>query len=285
MLGRIGKDAGSLLGIEIAPASLRLLHLARGKPSAWAVEPLPAGAVDNGQIANPETVAAALRRALSRSGVRQRRAAVALSAALVISKSVQLPAGLSDVEIDERLRQEAEQFVPFNLDEAALDFQLMGPSAVGSASVDVAFCACHQGALDGLEAALDLAGLYPRVVDIDSHVLARALGRRLSGPAAMLQIEPGWLVLHTFAPGHIGQRSEARATCSVEQLDRWLLAEAQMPEQLWLCGAEAAEGGLAEQLQQRLGIATRLFDPFDGSLGAAAPSLAIAYGLALRGDD
>lgn len=285
MLGRIGKDAGSLLGIEIAPSSLRLLHLARGKPCAWAVEPLPAGAVDNGQIAQPETVAGALRRAFSRSGARQRRAAVALSASRVINKTVQLPAGLSAVEIDERLRQEAEQCVPFDLEEAALDFQLMGPSAVGSGSVDVAFSACHQGALDGLEAALELAGLYARVVDIDSHVLARALGQRVSGPAAMLQVEPGWRVLHTFAPGHIGSRSEARAACPVAQLDRWLLAEAQMPEQLWLCGAEAAGGGLAEQLQQHLGIATQVFDPFAGNLGPAAPSLAIAYGLSLRGAD
>lgn len=289
MLGRIGKDAGSLLGIEILPASVRLLQLARGRPRAWAVEALPPGALVDGQVINHEAVAAAVQRAFSRSGAVHRRAGVVLPASAVINKTVRLPAGLGAHEIDERLRREAEQVIPFALEEAALDYQVMGPCRDDAGALEVAFCACHQAAVDNLEAVLELAGLTARVVDLDSHALQRALAPSLHGWAAMVQVEADALVFHLLSPGQVGQRSEIRLAAGgvqverlAEQIDRWLLADpAAVAERLWLCGAKAGEPGLAEQLQRRLGIPTQVFGQREG----LAPELAVAYGLALRGDD
>ncbi|CAK9891787.1 MULTISPECIES: type IV pilus assembly protein PilM [Pseudomonas] len=178
MLGRFGMDAGSLLGIEIAPPSIRLVQLHRRKGAwcvrAWALEPLPAAAMLDGWIADPEMVGQALKRALQRSGSRSRQAAVALPATRAISKLIALPAGLNDAEVAARLHDAAEQFIPFDLDDTALDYQVLEPTAGDATSVQVVVAACHRGLLDVLEAAFEVAGLSARVLEIDSHALQRA---------------------------------------------------------------------------------------------------------------
>ena len=176
MLGRFGMDAGSLLGVEIAPPSIRLVQLHRRKGAwrvrAWALEPLPAGAMLDGWIADPELVGQALKRALQRSGSRCRHAAVALPAARAMSKLITLAAGLDDAEVAAQVQDAAEQFIPFDLEDTALDYRVLESVAGDCLSVQVA--ACHRGLLDVLEAAFEVAGLSARVVEIDSQALQRA---------------------------------------------------------------------------------------------------------------
>ncbi|MFJ2546419.1 pilus assembly protein PilM [Pseudomonas sp. NPDC087612] len=176
MLGRFGMDAGSLLGVEIAPPSIRLVQLHRRKGAwrvrAWALEPLPVGAMLDGWIADPEVVGLALKRALQRSGSRCRQAAVALPAARAISKSISLPAGLADAEVAAQVHDAAEQFIPFDLEDTALDYRLQAPAGADAVSVQVA--ACHRGLLETLEATFEVAGLNARVLEIDSQALRRA---------------------------------------------------------------------------------------------------------------
>ena len=189
MLGRFGMDAGSLLGIEIAPPSIRLVQLHRRKGAwhvrAWALEPLPAGAMLDGWIADPEVVGQALKRALQRSGSRCRQAAVALPATRAISKLMTLPTGLSDAEVAAQVRDAAEQFIPFDLEDTALDYRVLEPPAGDAVSVQVAVAACHRGLLDVLEGTFEVAGLSARVLEVDSHALQRAT----TDDAATLQID------------------------------------------------------------------------------------------------
>ncbi|MBS7598894.1 pilus assembly protein PilM [Pseudomonas sp. RC2C2] len=189
MLGRFGMDAGSLLGIEIALPSIRLVQLHRHKGAwcvrAWALEPLPAGAVVDGWIADPEVVGQALKRALQRSGSRCRQGAVALPATRAISKLLTLPAGLGDAEVAARVHDAAEQFIPFDLEDTALDYQVLEPVAGDASSVQVAITACHRGMLDVLEATFEVAGLSARVLEIDTHAVQRAT----TGEAAVLQLD------------------------------------------------------------------------------------------------
>lgn len=289
MLRRFGKDAGSLLGIEITSSAVRLVQLqARGR-SVWAIEPLPSAAFVSGQVLEPETVAAALRQAVARSGASTRQAALALPASAVINRSLMLPAGLGEEAIDERLRSEIEPLVPFALDEAAVDFQIVGECPLDPGLVEVAFSVCHQAGIEALEATLELAGLRAWVVDIDSYALLRPIAHDSAGSSAILQVEVDGLVLHRQAGAALGTRGEIRnpgvvsPALILECMQRWLVDHQQAPpEKLWLCGSGANDDVLAEHLQQQLGVETAVFRGLPMAC-EVAPSLMLAYGLALRG--
>jgi len=150
MLGRMGKDAGSLLGVEIASDSVRVLQLRRLKGRyervAWALErfePFTAG--DWWQA--PDRVLAALSSAYRRSGSRQRRVAVALPASQVICKLWQLPPGQSEADLEAKLLADADRLFPFPLEELVMDFQVMGASQVQAGARDVMVAACRQAVL------------------------------------------------------------------------------------------------------------------------------------------
>ncbi|MDZ3994236.1 hypothetical protein PspTeo4_32240 [Pseudomonas sp. Teo4] len=176
MFGRFGKDAGSLLGVEITSDSVRMLQLQRRRGryqvAGLAVEPIePPSAGD--WLADPERIVSALRRAHQRSFSRQRRVAVAVPASQVICKVCQLPAGLTEAELEAHLLVDADQLFPFPLDDLALDFQVLGASQVEPGSFDVMVAACRQSTLDPLEALFLDAGLQLEAVEVDSIALQR----------------------------------------------------------------------------------------------------------------
>ncbi|TDF84980.1 type IV pilus biogenesis protein PilM [Pseudomonas sp. H9] len=305
MLGRLGKDAGSLLGVEITPPFIRLVqlrrHRGRYKVQAWALEPLPLTAMHNGWIGDPDQVGASLLRAVRRSAGTSRRAAIALPAGLLIEKLLTLPADLDDQALAEHLPAEAGQFVPFALEEAAIDFQAMGIDPQDPQRQRVLVAACHLASLDALQASLEVAGVHASVVEPDTHALLRAVQPSLVGGELLLQLEANSVVIHEQGDGPVSLHREIPLHCSgdvvqalVSAVDNYLLSSPGrvLPEQLLLCGAGVSGLHSPEQLQQRLGMAVQYVDPFKPMMLAAgldtevlkaqAPCLAVACGLAMR---
>jgi type IV pilus assembly protein PilM len=178
--GLFKKKTATLLGIDISSSSVKLLELSRQgdryRVEAYAVEPLPIGAVIDKNIAEFEAVGDALSRALTKARTRLRKAAVAVAGSAVISKTIEMDAGLCDDEMDSQLRVEADQYIPWPLDEVAIDFEVQGPCARHPGRVDVLLAACRKENVEVREAALALAGLTARVVDIEAHALERSCG-------------------------------------------------------------------------------------------------------------
>jgi type IV pilus assembly protein PilM len=174
MLGRFGRDAGSLIGIEIADGVVRVLQAGPGRQLRWAVEPLEPGAWSDPRAASRERVAHALARALAHAGIKGRRAAVALPAALVVERQLSLPVGLGEAETDRRLREALEPGVPFPIDDAALDYQVLGPCEKGPQAVRMRCVLCQQEDLEPYVEVLETGGLLPCVAEPDSLALARA---------------------------------------------------------------------------------------------------------------
>lgn len=308
MLGRFGKDAGSLLGVEITPPFIRLVQLRRyrGRPTvqAWALEPWPAAAMHNGWIADPELLGAALLRVVQRSAVQGRRVAIALPSALVIEKRVSMPTDVAEEVIGERLASDFAQFVPFALEDAAFDFQAVAPDPDDAQSQRILITACHMALLDVLHAGLECAGMRACVVEPDSHALNRVAQADGLQEGVLLQVEADALAFYEWGveplplrrevPGYVqGDYVQWLATA----MDNYLLSSPgrALPEQLLLAGAGVAEPHLPGQLQQRLGLQVRHFDPFkhlalapgleSSALMAQAPYLAVACGLAMREDE
>ncbi len=179
MLGLFTKKANTLLGIDISSTSVKLLELSRSgsryRVEAYAVEPLPPNAVVEKNIAELEGVGEALARVLAKAKTGARSVAVAVAGSAVITKTIEMEAGLSDDELENQLKIEADQYIPYPLEEVAIDFEVQG-SARTRERVEVLLAACRKENVEVREAALALAGLTAKVVDVEAYALERAYG-------------------------------------------------------------------------------------------------------------
>ncbi|HBO3575165.1 TPA: type IV pilus assembly protein PilM [Pseudomonas aeruginosa] len=169
MLGLIKKKANTLLGIDISSTSVKLLELSRSggryKVEAYAVEPLPPNAVVEKNIVELEGVGQALSRVLVKAKTNLKSAVVAVAGSAVITKTIEMEAGLSEDELENQLKIEADQYIPYPLEEVAIDFEVQGLSARNPERVDVLLAACRKENVEVREAALALAGLTAKVVE------------------------------------------------------------------------------------------------------------------------
>ena len=178
MFGLFKNKSKVLLGLDISSTSVKLLELSRAndryRVESYAVEPLPPNAVVEKNISDVEGVGEAIRRVLSRSKCSSRMAAVAVAGSAVITKTIEMDASLSDDEMENQITVEADQYIPYPLDEVAIDFEVQGLSEQNPDQVEVLLAACRKENVEMREAALDLGNLKPAVVDIEAHAMKRA---------------------------------------------------------------------------------------------------------------
>jgi type IV pilus assembly protein PilM len=146
----------------------------RFRVESYAVEPLPANAVVEKNITDVEAVGDAIKRVVSksRSGVKQ--VAVAVSGSAVITKVIQMDGGINEFEMEDQIALEADQYIPYPLDEVAIDFEVQGPSETNPDKVDVLIAASRKENVDVRQDALNIAGLTTKVVDVEAYALERA---------------------------------------------------------------------------------------------------------------
>ncbi len=167
-----------LLGLDISSTAVKLIELggSRGdmRVESYAAVGLPVESVVDKQVINPEAVSEAIKKALKMAGTRTKDTCVAVGGSGVITKTVPMPAGLREDELEQQIQLDAEQYIPFPLDEVGLDFHVLGPTADGRNSVDVLIAACRRDAIENRVAAVELAGLHCKIVDIEAHALENA---------------------------------------------------------------------------------------------------------------
>lgn len=178
MSGLFKKKSNVLLGLDISSTSVKLLELSRNggryRVEAYAVEPLPPNAVVEKNISDVEGVGEAIKRVISRSKAQTRHAAVAVAGSAVITKTIEMDAALSDEEMETQITVEADQYIPYPLDEVAIDFEVQGLSERNPEQVEVLLAACRRENVEMREAALQLGSVKPAVVDIEAHAMKRA---------------------------------------------------------------------------------------------------------------
>lgn len=171
-----------MLGLDVSSSSVKLVELGRNKAGQivlerCAIEPLERGWVTDGNIEKFDEVAEAVRRLVKKSGAKTRNVAMALPPSAVITKKIVLPGGLSDVELELQVEAEANQYIPFPLDEVSLDFCVIGPSATSTGDVDVLIAAARREKVQDIQGLAEAAGLKPLVVDVESYASRLAAGR------------------------------------------------------------------------------------------------------------
>ena len=171
-----------MLGLDISSSSVKLVELSRDKAGnlvldRCAIEPLERGWITDGNVEKFDEVAEAVRRVVKKSGTKTRHVAMALPASAVITKKIILPGGMNDVELESQVESEANQYIPFSLDEVSLDFCVVGPSTTSVGDVEVLIAASRKEKVQDRQGLAEAAGLKPIVVDVESYASRLATAR------------------------------------------------------------------------------------------------------------
>ncbi|GJM07937.1 MAG: fimbrial assembly protein [Lysobacteraceae bacterium] len=167
-----------LVGVDISSTAVKLLQLSqsgnRYRVEHYAVEPLPPNAVQEKNIVEVEAVGDAVRRAVQRSGTRAKHCAVAVAGSAVITKVISMPADLSEDDLEGQIQVEANQYIPYPLEEVSLDFEILGPMRDNPEMMEVLLAASRTENVDIRVAAVELAGLTAKVVDVEAYAMESA---------------------------------------------------------------------------------------------------------------
>ena len=178
----LGRKHGPLLGLDISSSSVKLVELSQAGGGEYVVErfasePFEKGWIADGQIEKFDEVANAVRRVVVKSGTKTKNVAMAMPQSAVITKKIMLPAGLRDEELEIQVESEANQYIPFSLDEVSLDFCVVGPSPTSVGDVEVLIAASRKDRVQDRQGLAEAAGLKPMILDIESHASRLAMGR------------------------------------------------------------------------------------------------------------
>jgi type IV pilus assembly protein PilM len=168
----------ALIGVDISSTTVKLLQLGqaggRYRVDHYAVESLPPNAVVEKNIVEVEAVGEAIRRALSRSGAKTRFACTAVAGSAAIIKTITLPADLSEEDMEAQIQFEANQYIPYPIEEVSFDFEVLGPVDDSADRVNVLLAASRTENVDLRIAALDLGGLTTKVMDVEAFAMENA---------------------------------------------------------------------------------------------------------------
>lgn len=140
----------------------------------YAIAPLPRDAVVDGNIASLEQVGETVLRAWKLLGSREKNVALALPAAAVISKKVNMQAGLSETDMELQVEAEANQYIPFSLDEVNIDFQVLGPVRNSTEEVEVLIAASKKERIEDRLVVAEEAGLKVVIMDVETYATEAA---------------------------------------------------------------------------------------------------------------
>ncbi len=167
-----------LLGLDITTSSVKLIELVdvgRGyRVESFAAEATPPNAINDKAIVDAEAVGEAIRRAVKRSGTKTRETAVAISGDAAITKVIQMPKNLSLAELEGQVELQADQYIPFPMEEVSFDFETIGTSERDPDMVDVLLVATRTENVEQRQAAVAAAGLVAKVVDVEAFAVENA---------------------------------------------------------------------------------------------------------------
>jgi type IV pilus assembly protein PilM len=174
----LGRKKPIILGLDISTTAVKLLELSKSgdryRVESYAVEPLPPNSVIEKNISDVDAVGEAIKRAVKRSGSKAKHAAAAVAGSAVITKVISMPASLTDDEMESQILLEADQYIPYPLEEVNLDFEVIGPSADDPEQYDVMLAASRSENVEVRVDAIEIAGLKAEVIDVEAYAMENA---------------------------------------------------------------------------------------------------------------
>jgi type IV pilus assembly protein PilM len=178
------RQPAAMIGLDISSSSVKLVELNQDKSGKLVLErcaivPFERGWIVDGNIEKFEEVVSAVQKVLKKSGTKTKNVAMALPPSAVITKKIVLSGDLSDQELELQVEVEANQYIPFPLEEVSLDYCLVGPSAVAG-DVEILIAASRREKVQDISGLAEAVGLKPVVLDVESYA-SRLAASRLIG--------------------------------------------------------------------------------------------------------
>jgi type IV pilus assembly protein PilM len=179
LFGLFGKaKTTQVLGLDISSTTVKLLELSytagRYRVESYAVSSLPQDAVIEKSVNDVDGVSNAIRTVVAQSRTKLKNVAAAVAGSSVITKLIDMPEGLSDDDMETQLTLEADQYIPYPLEEVAIDFEIQGPSAERDNHVEVLLAACRRETIESRVEAIEGSELTPKIMDVEAYAMERA---------------------------------------------------------------------------------------------------------------
>ncbi len=162
------------LGLDIGSHSIKICELKENEDGLELINLgsalLPPGSVEDGELQDPDQVGAVIKTLVKNLDIKGRKVAISISGYSVIMKKVNL-AVMTEAELAEHIHEEAEQYIPFEIDEVYLDFQDLHTNTDKEERTDIMLVAAKKEVINGYLDMLELAGLKTVVVDVDAFAL------------------------------------------------------------------------------------------------------------------
>lgn len=173
----LGRSKVQLVGVDISSSAVKLLQLSGSignmKVERYGVEPLPVNAVVDNNIAEVDMVSAAISKLFHKSGVKLKNVSTAVSGSAVITKIIQMPSDLTEEDLEQQLALDANQFIPYPIDEVNLDFAVLGPADNSPEINNILIASSRSENVDVYLEAFEGADLTLKVVDVEAFAIER----------------------------------------------------------------------------------------------------------------
>jgi type IV pilus assembly protein PilM len=171
------RRAKSLVGLDIGSSAVKAVELKPAgkafKVAAFGSEPVPPDSIVDGAIIDGGAVADAIRRLFTSGAIKTKDVAASLSGNAVIVKKITLPQ-MSETELAESIYWEAEQYIPFDIQDVNLDYQILDKGGDGKGTMDVLLVAAKKEKIADYTGVIAQAGRSAVVVDVDAFALQNA---------------------------------------------------------------------------------------------------------------
>ncbi len=166
-----------LVGLDIGTSSVKAVHLQRSRSAYTLVDlgiaPIHPETIVDGVIMDAATVSATIRQLFGEHNIGIKDVAFSISGNSVISKKIKVPT-MKKAELREAIAWEAEQHIPYSIEDVNLDFQILREAGPGEQEMDVLLVAVKKDALNAYLAVITAAGLSAVVVDVDAFAIENA---------------------------------------------------------------------------------------------------------------
>jgi type IV pilus assembly protein PilM len=171
------KKKKEVIGIDVGSSSVKLVQLKEAKGTYQllnaGIMPLPPEAIVDNTLMDSSSIAAAIKNLVASLGVKIKDVSCSISGNSVIIRKIVLPAMPSE-ELEDQISWEAEQYIPFDIKDVNMDFQILSPDAFDPSKMSVLLVASKKDIINDYVSVFNEAGMQLSVVDVDSFAVQNA---------------------------------------------------------------------------------------------------------------
>jgi type IV pilus assembly protein PilM len=235
----IGGKRNRLVGLDIGSRTIKAAEVVEGKRgyslSKFGMMDIGPGLIEDGAIKDPQAVAETIRNLFKSYGIKNHNVAISIGGYSVIVKKISVPVA-SEEQLQDTIHFEAEQYIPFDINDVNLDFQILGENENNPNQMNVLLVAAKKEMVSDYVALAEMANLEPGIIDVDAFALQNVFELNYEPAAdenvALIDIGASKTSLNilkgdnsvfmrdvSLGCGQINQKIAALIDCSVEEAE------------------------------------------------------------------